>query len=381
MDLMEYKARELFAACGIEAGQGIVIGSPDELDARIEDIPFPAVVKAQVPVGGRGKAGGIAFAENAEELRARCASILGMTIRGHAVDRVLITARIACAAEWYLSILLDRTMKRPVAIFSPEGGVDIEQTARTAPERVARLAIDPFLGVRDYHARYLLNSTGAHGDPAALLPVLRRLYDVFVGYDCTLCEINPLAVTAEGGLIALDGKVTVDDNALFRQPEVVAYRDSLAEDPFVLAARSFNFLYIPCDAAGSVAVMSNGSGMIMSCIDSLSDRGLRVRAALDLGGGATADRIARGVSLLLDDAHTRALFINIFGGITRCDEVARGVAGALAERPGDGRPVIVRFEGTNKQEGVAILGDIPGVQYVEGLSQGVDALCERRHML
>ncbi|NLG37147.1 MAG: succinate--CoA ligase subunit beta [Clostridiales bacterium] len=381
MDLMEYKAKELFTACGIDAGQGVVIRSPAELDALIADIPFPAVVKAQVPVGGRGKAGGIAFAANTEELRERCVSILGMTIRGHVVDRVLITGRVECAAEWYLSILLDRTAKRPVTIFSPEGGVDIEQTARTAPERVARLAIDPLLGVRDYHARYLLTSTGAHGDPAALLSVLRRLYDVFIRYDCTLCEINPLAVTAGGSLIALDGKITVDDNALFRQPEVTAYRDSLAEDPFVLAARSFNFLYIPCDAAGSVAVMSNGSGMIMSCIDSLSDRGLRVRAALDLGGGATADRIARGVSLLLDDERTRALFINIFGGITRCDEVARGVAGALAKRPGDGRPVIVRFEGTNKREGVAILGEIPGVRYVEGLSQGVDALCERRSAL
>lgn len=378
MDLMEYKAKELFAAHGIPTGRGVTVDSPDALDGVIGELSFPAVVKAQAPVGGRGKAGGIRFAADPAELRAQCEAILGMDIRGHAVDRVYVTGRLDYTAEWYLAIALDRTAKRPVILFSPDGGVDIEETARLRPERIVKLPVDPLLGVRDYAARYLLGKTGAQGPLEPFAGILSKLYDVFVARDCTLAEINPLVLTPEGGFVALDAKITVDDNALPRQSEVTAYRDGLREDPLTVEARSFRFLYIPCDAAGSVAVMSNGSGMIMSCIDSLAARGMRVRAALDLGGGATADRIAQAVRILLSDPGVRALFVNIFGGITRCDEVAGGVRDAMAARPGETRPVIIRFEGTHKQAGIAMLREIPGVRYVEGLAGGVAALYERR---
>ncbi|HBP38851.1 MAG TPA: ADP-forming succinate--CoA ligase subunit beta [Clostridiales bacterium] len=382
MDLMEYKVRELYEKCGVPTKKGYVIDSLDELPAHAAELAYPLVVKAQVQTGGRGKAGGIKFAENRDELQAACRSILGMDIRGHLVRKLMIAEKAAISREWYLSIILDRLSKGPMIIFSPLGGMDIEETARTTPEKVLKVPVDPLLGIQDFQARYLLSKSGLDlQQTSALYDLLQKLYVLFRTYDCTLVEINPLALQDDGSLLALDGKVTVDDSALFRQPEILAFRDTLVEDERILEARRFNFLYIPCDPAGSIAVMSNGSGLIMSCIDLISKENLRVGAALDLGGGATADRIAQAIRIILTDLRIKALFINIFGGITRCDEVAGGVQQACASMDGN-RLIIVRFEGTNKEKGMQILNSLAGqVAAVDGLQEGVRVLAARRDEL
>lgn len=382
MDLMEYKVRELFARQGIPARPGVVLDDLDELPARTAGLSYPLVVKAQVRTGGRGKAGGIRFAETDEELLAACRAILGMTIKGHLVEKLMVVEKAEISQEWYLGILMDRLVKSPMVIFSPLGGMDIEETARTAPEKVLKVAIDPMVGVKDYLPRYLLSRSGLNLAGAdALFDLLKKLYSLFCAFDCTLVEINPLAIQADGRLLALDGKVSVDDSALYRQPDILAYRDSLPENEWVLETRKFDFLYIPCDPEGSIAVMSNGSGMIMSCIDLISKQGLKVGVALDLGGGATAGRIAEAVRIVLADTRIKALFINIFGGITRCDEVAGGVKTAVEQLSG-GQPILVRFEGTNKEQGLQILASANGpVVAVDGLAEGVRALVARRDLL
>lgn len=379
---MEYKVRELFARQGIPARPGVVLDDLDDLQARTVGLNYPLVVKAQVPVGGRGKAGGIRFAETSGELLAACRAILGMTIKGHLVEKLMVVEKAEISQEWYLGILMDRLVKSPMVIFSPLGGMDIEETARTAPEKVLKAAIDPLVGVRDYLPRYLLSRSGLSLAGAdALLDLLKKLYSLFCAFDCTLVEINPLAIQADGRLLALDGKVSVDDSALYRQPDILAYRDSLPENEWVLEARKFDFLYIPCDPEGSIAVMSNGSGMIMSCIDLISKQDLKVGVALDLGGGATAGRIAEAIRIVLADSRIKALFINIFGGITRCDEVAGGVKTAVEQLSG-GQPILVRFEGTNKEQGLQILASAKGpVVPVDGLAEGVRALVARRDLL
>jgi succinyl-CoA synthetase beta subunit len=382
MDLMEYKVRELYENCGVPTKKGYVIDDLEQLPSHAADLSYPLVVKAQVQTGGRGKAGGIRFAENADELQAACRDILGMDIRGYLVRKLMIVEKAAISGEWYLSILLDRLTKGPMIIFSPAGGMDIEETARTTPEKVLKVPVDPFLGIQDFQSRYLLSKSGLNLQLAAALhDLLQKLYSLFRAYDCTLVEINPLGVQENGSLLALDGKVTVDDSALYRQPDILAFRDTLVEDELILAARKYNFLYIPCEPDGSIAVMSNGSGLIMSCIDLISKEGLHVGSALDLGGGATADRIAEAIRIILGNPRIRALFINIFGGITRCDEVAGGVQQALAGLAG-GPLVIVRFEGTNKEKGLQILDSLTDrVVAADGLHEGVRILADRREWL
>ncbi len=379
MDLMEYKVRELFARYGIPARSGVVIDNLDRLAEKVQNLRFPLVVKAQVPVGGRGKAGGIRFAADPDELQAASREILGMTIKGHLVQKLMIVEKAEIQTEWYLSILLDRQTKGPMIIFSPIGGMDIEETARQHPEQVIKTAVDPLIGIKDYIPRYLLSRSHlADQCLPALGGLLNRLYQLFLAADCTLVEINPLAVLADGELLALDGKITVDDSALFRQPDILAYRDSLPDDASVLEARRLNFLYIPCEPTGNIAVISNGSGMIMSTMDLISKQGLQVGAALDLGGGATADRIAAAIRIILANPRIEAIFINIFGGITRCDEVAGGVVLAVQNLAG-GKRMIVRFEGTNKARGLEILEPFRNeVAAVDGLAEGVSRLAAWR---
>lgn len=382
MDLMEYMAKKLFVKYDIPTMRGIVIDNVGELESKACDIKFPVVVKAQVQVGGRGKAGGVRFAENFKELLDVSGNILGMDIKGHVVNKLLVAEKLEVSREWYLSIILDRLAKGPMVIFSPVGGVDIEETARTSPEKVLKAAIDPLIGINDYLPRYLLSKSGCSMEYFdQLFDLLKKLYRMFCAADCMLVEINPLVISLENKLVALDGKVSVDDSALYRQPEILEFRDSLAENELILEARKFKFLYIPCEAGGNIAVMSNGSGMIMSCIDLISKSGMTVGAVLDLGGGATADRIQEAIRIILSNQSIKALFINIFGGITRCDEVAAGVKLAAEKLPVE-KLVIVRFEGTNKEKGLEILSSIKGnVVSVDGLREGVKELDARRDRL
>lgn len=382
MDLMEYKAKELYDQYAIPTMRGIVIDNLDGLESKAACLNYPVVAKAQVQVGGRGKAGGIKFAENFNELRAASESILDMDIKGHIVKKLLIVEKLEVNQEWYLSIMLDRLTKGPMVIFSTIGGMDIEETARTSPEKVIKATIDPLLGVKDYLPRYLLSKSGydmTYFDQ--LYDLLFKLYRMFCEYDCTLVEINPLVISTDNKLVALDGKVSVDDSALIRQADMLAFRDSLPDDELILEARKFRFLYIPCEPDGDVAVMSNGSGMIMSCIDLISQKGMQVGAALDLGGGATADRIKEAIRIILSNTKIKKLFINIFGGITRCDEVASGVQLAVDELATD-KLILVRFEGTNKEKGMEILEAIQGnVVAVDGLREGVQELDARKGQL
>ena len=377
MDLMEYKAKELFAEYGLPAIKGFVLDMYSQLEDQAANMKFPCMVKAQVMIGGRGKAGGIKSAANPEELRAACEAVMGMDICGHKVERLLVAPKVEIVREWYLSITLDRLEKMPVVIFSALGGVDIEQTADEHPDQIVKLCIDPLIGVQRYHAWYLVSKGGVdeeYVDP--LLEVMKKLYDLFCDHKCMLCEINPLAVDDTGKLVAVDAKISVDDSAL--DADLIALRDELEREALVLKARKHRFLYIPCNAAGNISVISNGSGMLMSCIDIITREDMCVHSVLDLGGGATADRIKEAIRIILEQDEVRGLFINIFGGITRCDEVAGGVE-QFMEQYGSQKLIVVRFEGTNKEKGLEILRGIgrENVVFADGLHPGVSALAER----
>lgn len=385
MDLMEYKARELFEAAGLPVMKGATAETPEALvaAAREQGLTYPLVCKAQVQVGGRGKAGGIKTAENEETLQEVAKQILGMDIKGHIVRRLMAVEMAEIAKELYLSIMLDRLTKCPLIIFSSQGGMEIEEVARTNPDAIRKEPIDPLVGLTEEAAADLAQWAGLTGETAGeFCKVLQDLYAFFMAKDCLLAEINPLAVDKNGKVIALDGKVSVYDSALYRQPEVAEFKQSLQteEDPLVLEAKKWNFLYIPCQADGTIAVASNGSGMLMSCMDRIHDKGMSVCAALDLGGGATSERIAEAVRIIACGERVKAVFINIFGGITRCDEVAGGVRRAK-EQYGIQKPIIIRFEGTNKELGMQIIQGLDNVIFVDGLIQGVDALVSRKDQL
>ena len=385
MKLMEYQAQLLFKQFGVPVMRGCVVDCADRIaNAMAEaDIHYPAVVKAQVQIGGRGKAGGIQFADNLEEAAAHAQRLLGSELRGLKVNKLYIVEKAAYKTEWYLSIMLDRLSKQPIIIFSALGGMEIEQTAKTDPDKIKKLIIDPMIGVQDYMARYLLSSSGLDiGYTKQLDALLKSLYKCFMKYDCMLCEINPLVVDNEDRLIALDGKVDIDDSALYRLPDVMAWREELPEEELVKEARKFDFLYIPVEEGGSIAVCSNGSGMLMSCIDMITKNGMKVGAVLDLGGGATAARIAEAMRILFSTPGVKAVLINIFGGITRCDEVAGGVKLAMEHHDLDGKLIVVRMEGTNKDKGIEIIEGLHSdVIRAEGLRESVAALLERRDRL
>ena len=379
MDLMEYKAHELFNECDIPSAKGVVCDSAVQVEGLAAGLNFPVCIKAQVQIGGRGKAGGIKFADSVEEAQKASRDILGMDIKGHAVKKVMIVEKVEIEKEFYLSIMLDRLSKCPIIIFSRAGGVDIEETAKKNPDAVVKVLIDPFVGIRDYTVRYLINKTGVDaGLFEQLFDFLKKLYEMFLKYDCLLTEINPLAITKDNELKALDGKISVDDNALSRQPEILEFRNLLDEDELVIKARQQRFLYVPCEPDGNIAVMSNGSGMVMSCMDLISKKGMKVGVAFDLGGGATSDRIAKAVEIVLSNENIDTLFISIFGGITRCDEVAGGVKLAMESQTKE-KTVIVRIEGTNKDRGTDIINSIKGnVVPVGSIIEGVDELYARR---
>lgn len=385
MKLLEYKAKEIFEKFSIPVMNGFVIDALDGIKDKIAaaGLNYPVVVKAQVQIGGRGKAGGIQFADNADEVEAHCRRLLHSELRGYRVNQLLIVEKAESMTEWYLSVMLDRMCKKPIVIFSAAGGVDIEETAKTAPDKIVKIEIDPLYGLQPYHVRRMLSAAGLSQEYfGPLHSLVRNLYAAFIGYDCMLCEINPLIVDAGGSLVALDGKIDIDDSALYRLPDILAFRDSLQEEALVKEARDFKFLYIPVEEGGSIAVASNGSGMLMSCIDLISKEGMKVGAALDLGGGATAERIREAMRILFSTPGVKAVLINIFGGITRCDEVAGGVKMMMESGGASDKIVIVRMEGTNKERGREIIAGIPGdIVSVPGLRESVAALSERRSRL
>ncbi len=382
MKLPEYKAKALFDACGIQTMPGIVIDDLSTAEKMLAEsgLKYPLVVKAQVQVGGRGKAGGIRVAKDEAEALKHCKDMLHTELKGYTINQLLLVEFAEHGAEWYLSVMLDRLSKRTQILFCADGGVDIEETVKNNPEKTVVITLDPFVGVEEYHARYMLSRAN---QPMSLLgefyALLKKLVHTFSAHDCMLVEINPLIPNADGTFTALDGKVDIDDSALYRQQDILAYRDDLEQNELVKLARAHDFLYIPMDEGAPIAVTSNGSGMLMSCIDLICKEGMQVAAALDLGGGATAERIQKALTILFSTPGVKAVLINIFGGITRCDEVANGIR-LMMEGAGDDKIIIVRMEGTNKEEGLSTVRAIKNgdIVCVDGLRESIAALCERR---
>src|SRR6266542_543423 len=355
MDLFEHQAKELFARHGVAVPRGRVAWSPGEAQEVAAELGGTVVVKAQVQVGGRGKAGGIQLARDPAEARAQAERIIGMDIKGHVVRRVLVEEASDVAAEYYASILHDRAGKGFLAMASTQGGVDIEEVAARSPEAIVKVPVNPLIGLRSYHVSQLLYGAGfapaAHKGAAE---ILGRLYQVLLAADCTLVEVNPLVLTADGQVKALDAKVSLDDSALVRHPELEALRDTFAQDPQERAAKERGLNYVKLD--GWVGIVGNGAGLVMSTLDAVAQAGGRAANFLDVGGGASAETMASGLEVILSDRKVRSVLVNIFGGITRGDLVAEGILEAL-ERLGDKVqvPLVVRLDGTNAEEGRELL--------------------------
>ncbi|WP_159621503.1 ADP-forming succinate--CoA ligase subunit beta [Ruania rhizosphaerae] len=390
MDLFEYQARDLFEKHGVPVLDGVVATTPDEARAAAEKLlnagSSVVVVKAQVKVGGRGKAGGVKIAKSADEAAERAGEILGMDIKGHTVHRVMIAAGADIAEEYYFSILLDRSERQYLAMCSVEGGVEIEQLAVERPEALAKVAVDPQTGVDEAKAAEIAQAAGFGAEDAEkIAAVLRTLWTVFSAEDATLVEVNPLVKTGAGDIIALDGKVTLDENADFRHPEHADLADNSATDPLELKAAENGLNYVKLD--GEVGIIGNGAGLVMSTLDVVAyageaHGGVKPANFLDIGGGANAQVMAAGLDVILGDEQVKAVFVNVFGGITACDEVANGIVGAL-DLLGDAatKPLVVRLDGNNVEKGRAILTERnhPLVTLAETMDGGADKAAELAH--
>ncbi len=356
MDLYEYQGKELFRRVGIPVSEGRLAVNPIEAREAAQQLGCPVVVKAQVLTGGRGKAGGIKLASTPGEAEACAKEILGLDIRGHVVHRLWIEKASDIAAEYYLSLTFDRGARKPLFMFTTEGGVDIEEVAAKSPEALVRLHVDPLEGFHPWQARRLVYGAGVD-DPSQqkqIAAIVGRLYDAFTRFDAMLCEINPLIVTPDGEVKALDSKFTVDDNALFRHPDIAEMRDVTAADPLEALAREKGVTYVKLD--GEVGVLGNGAGLTMSTVDVVTFVGGAPANFCDLGGGGDAQGVVDALEVITRDPQVTAIFFNIFGGITRCDEVARGILQALGQM-GLALPIVVRLDGTNAEEGRAILAE------------------------
>ncbi len=360
MDLLEYQGKQLFARHGVPVPSGKPAHTVEEAVAAADEIGYPCVVKAQVQIGGRGKAGGIKLASDRQEAEANAKAILGMDIRGLTVYELWLERASEIAAEYYASIVFDRGAKAPLVMLSTKGGMDIEEVAASDPDAIARLYVDPLLGLQEFQARRLAFEAGVAADvvrPVAAM--LMRLYAAFVEEEATLVEVNPLIVTpgGEGGsgareVRALDAKVTLDDNSLFRHPDNAVLRDPSAEDPQEQMAKERGVMYVKL--GGDVGILANGAGLAMSTVDVVAEAGGRPANFLDVGGGAKAEVITSAVEVILSDANVKAVLFNIFGGITRCDEVAKGLIEAF-EQIKPTVPFVVRLDGTNGEQGRALL--------------------------
>ena len=357
MDLYEYQGKELFQRFGIPVSEGRVATTPDEAEAAARELGGPVVVKAQVLTGGRGKAGGIKLADSPEDARQKAEAILGMDIKGHVVRRLWIERASDIAKEYYLSVTFDRGEKRPLFMFTTQGGVDIEQVAEESPEALVRLHVDPLEGYQPWIARRLVYGAGVEdpNEQKQIAAIVETLYAAFVGTDAMLCEINPLIVTPDGEVKALDSKFTVDENALYRHDDVAEMRDPEAVPAEERFAREKGVTYVKLD--GDVGVLGNGAGLSMSTVDVVTFVGGRPANFCDLGGGGDAQGVVDALEVITRDPQVKSIFFNIFGGITRCDEVARGILAALDQLDMSRYPIVVRLDGTNAEEGRQILAE------------------------
>ncbi len=355
MNIHEYQAKELFRQHGIPVPVGRVATSAEQARDAAEAVGEAVVVKAQVHTGGRGKAGGVRVARDPAEAYSAAGEILGMDIKGHTVGTVLVEPAVDIASEIYLGIVLDRAQRRPIVMASREGGVEIEVVAARSPEAILKLTVDPLLGLQSFQARYLAFELGLEGEQVrAFSKALDGLFRVYADCDATLAEINPLVVTADGTILAVDGKMNIDDSGLYRQPAIAEMRDPEAEPEAERTAREAGLSYVDLD--GSIGCLVNGAGLAMATMDVIKLFGGEPANFLDIGGGAQSDKVATAMRLLLADPNVRSVLVNIFGGITRGDEVARGVRDVLAEIETD-VPFVVRIVGTNAAEARQILAD------------------------
>jgi succinyl-CoA synthetase beta subunit len=377
VDLLEYQGKQLFARHGVPVPEGAPASSVEDAVKRALELGFPCVVKAQVQIGGRGKAGGIKVANSVEEAEEHAKAILGMDIRGHTVHELWIEQASDIAAEYYASIVFDRSAKAPLVMLSTKGGMDIEEVAEEDPGAIARLHVDPLLGFQDFHGRRLAFEAGVDADvvrPVAAM--LARLYDAFIAEEAMLVEVNPLIVTGKREVMALDAKVTLDGNALFRHPENEELRDPSDEDPQEQMAKEKGLTYVKLD--GDIGILGNGAGLVMSTLDVVAQAGGKPANFLDAGGGSKAEAIVDAVEVILSDEKVKAVLFNIFGGITRCDEVARGLIEAFAQvKPSV--PFVVRLNGTNEEEGLALLAkaDLPNVTVEKTMDDAAARVVER----
>ena len=365
MDLYEYQGKQLFARFGIPVSDGRLVTTPEEALAAAEEIGGPVVVKAQVLTGGRGKAGGVKLAQDPADAEAKARDILGLDINGHIVRKIWIEQASDIAKEYYLSITFDRGTKQALFMLTTEGGVEIEQVAEENPDALARLHVDPLEGFQPYQARRLIYGAGIAdpGEQKQILAIIEKLYKCFVESDAMLTEINPLIVTPDGEVRALDSKFTVDDSALFRHPDIAEMRDVEAADPHERLAREKGVTYVKLD--GDVGILGNGAGLSMSTVDVVVVAGGRPANFCDLGGGGDAQGVIDALEVITSDDQVRSILFNIFGGITRGDEVARGILAALDQMKID-LPIVVRLDGTNAEEGRRLLAEAaPPNLYVE----------------
>jgi len=377
VDLYEYQARDLFEAHGVPVLRGITATTPEEAQAAAAELGTPVVVvKAQVKTGGRGKAGGVKVAKSPDEAAARAADILGLDIKGHVVQTVMVAEGADIAEEYYFSLLLDRANRRYLAMCSKEGGMEIEQLAVERPEALARIPVDPLVGIDQAKADEIVAAAGFDSaDAAELARVFQLLGTVYLESDATLVEVNPLVKTGDGSIIALDGKVSLDENADFRHPDHAALVDSSAADPLENAAKEKGLNYVKLD--GSVGIIGNGAGLVMSTLDVVAYAGEQLPGSpkpanfLDIGGGASAEVMANGLEIILGDAQVKSVFVNVFGGITACDAVANGIVQAfeLLDARGEAvtKPLVVRLDGNNAEEGRRILTEaaLAGLEQVD----------------
>lgn len=383
MDLFEYQARDMFEKHGVPVLPGKIADTPDEVFAAASEMGGVTVVKAQVKTGGRGKAGGVKVAKTPEDAKAAAESILGLDIKGHIVRRVMVAAGAAIAEEFYFSVLLDRANRSYLALCSYEGGMEIEQLAEERPDALARIEVSPLTGIDLVKAKEI---AVAAKFPAELVdkvaPVFVKLYDVYVKEDATLVEVNPLVLTESGDIIALDGKVSLDENAEFRQEHHADLADKASADPLEEKAKAHDLNYVKLD--GEVGVIGNGAGLVMSTLDVVAYAGeefggVKPANFLDIGGGASAEVMAAGLDVILGDPQVKSVFVNVFGGITACDKVANGIVKAL-EILGDqaSKPLVVRLDGNSVDEGRRILTEAnhPLVQLAETMDEGASRAAE-----
>ena len=353
MDLYEHMGKDLFRAGGIATPRGIVATTAEEAAAATRDLGGRGVVKIQVQVGGRGKGGGVVLVDSPERASEEAARMLGSDFKGHEVTQVLVEELLPIAREFYTSFLLDRSTGEYLAMMTAEGGMDIETLAVERPEALRRVHIDPGLGLRAWHLRDLTATLPADAREGAI-EVLRKVWALLLEADATLVEINPLVQLEDGSVVALDAKVTIDDNALYRHPEIEALASQFPIDPVEKRAKDADLQYVKLD--GEVGIIGNGAGLVMSTLDVVAQAGGRAANFLDIGGGASADTMATSLEVILSDPSVKSVFINIFGGITRCDVVASGILEALG-RVEATVPLVVRLDGTNAEEGRAILAE------------------------